>query len=62
MPRLARLDVPGVLHHVIIRGIEHRRIFLNDANRDEFVQEICDMDQRISPGGWGGLSRVLDMR
>jgi hypothetical protein len=22
MPRLARLDAPGVLHHVIIRGIE----------------------------------------
>ena len=24
MPRLARLDNPGVLHHVIIRGIERR--------------------------------------
>jgi len=24
MPRLARLDAPGVLHHVIIRGIERR--------------------------------------
>ena len=27
MPRLARLDAPGVLHHVIIRGIERRNIF-----------------------------------
>jgi REP element-mobilizing transposase RayT len=27
MPRLARLDVPGLLHHVIIRGIERRNIF-----------------------------------
>jgi len=26
MPRQPRLDVPGTLHHVIIRGIERRRI------------------------------------
>jgi len=26
MPRLARLDAPGTLHHVIVRGIEKRRI------------------------------------
>jgi len=28
MPRLARLDAPGVLHHVMGRGIEKRKIFL----------------------------------
>ena len=27
MPRLARLDVPGVIHHVMIRGIERKKIF-----------------------------------
>jgi len=26
MPRQARLDSPGTLHHVLIRGIERRRI------------------------------------
>ena len=26
MPRQARLDAPGTLHHVIIRGIERKRI------------------------------------
>ena len=26
MPRLARLDAPGVLHHIMIRGIERRKI------------------------------------
>jgi len=25
MPRQARLDAPGTLHHVIIRGIEQRK-------------------------------------
>ena len=35
MPRLARLDAPGVLHHVIIRGIERRNIF--EDNKDRVV-------------------------
>jgi len=26
MPRQARSDAPGTLHHVIVRGIEKRRI------------------------------------
>jgi len=26
VPRTARLDAPGVLHHVMIRGIERRKI------------------------------------
>ena len=32
MPRLARLDAPGVLHHVIIRGIERRKIFKDNED------------------------------
>jgi len=27
MPRLSRLDAPGILHHVMIRGIERKKIF-----------------------------------
>ena len=27
MPRQDRLDVAGALHHIILRGIEKRRIF-----------------------------------
>jgi len=37
MPRQARLDAPGTVHHVIIRGIEKRRIVDDDADRQEFV-------------------------
>jgi REP element-mobilizing transposase RayT len=40
MPRSARLDAPGVLHHVIGRGIEKRKIFLNDADRKDFIKRI----------------------
>ncbi len=30
MPRQARLDAPGVLHHVMARGIERGIIFRDD--------------------------------
>ncbi len=37
MPRLARLDAPSVLHHVMGRGIERGDIFLNDQDRNDFI-------------------------
>ena len=40
MPRLARLDAPGVLHHVIIRGIERRRIFKDDKDRNNLITRL----------------------
>ncbi len=40
MPRTARLDAPGVLHHVMIRGIERRRIFRNNRDREDFIERL----------------------
>ena len=40
MPRTARLDAAGILHHVIIRGIEKRSIFRDAADKDWFVQRL----------------------
>jgi len=40
MPRQARLDAPGTLHHVMIRGIEHREIVDNDMDRKDFVSRM----------------------
>ena len=40
MPRQARLDAAGTLHHVIIRGIEKRRIVDDDQDRREFVSRL----------------------
>jgi REP-associated tyrosine transposase len=42
MPRLARLDAPGILHHVIGRGIERKKIFYNDIDRSDFIDRIAD--------------------
>jgi len=40
MPRRARLDAPGTLHHVIVRGIEKRRIVNDVADRKNFVDRL----------------------
>ncbi|PIP43212.1 MAG: hypothetical protein COX17_08305 [Deltaproteobacteria bacterium CG23_combo_of_CG06-09_8_20_14_all_60_8] len=40
MPRQARLDTPGTLHHVIVRGIEKRRIVDDRRDREDFVARL----------------------
>jgi len=40
MPRTARLDIPNLLQHVIVRGIERRDIFIDDNDRHDFVQRF----------------------
>jgi REP element-mobilizing transposase RayT len=40
MPRQARLDAPGTLHHVMVRGIEKRLIFDDDQDRKTFVFKL----------------------
>jgi REP element-mobilizing transposase RayT len=37
MPRQARLDAPGTLHHVMIRGIAGGPIFEDDQDRQDFI-------------------------
>jgi hypothetical protein len=39
MPRQARLDAPGTLHHVMIRGIERSLIFKDDQDRQDFIEQ-----------------------
>ena len=40
MPRQARLDVPGALHHVMIRGINKTDIFTDDQDRRMFLERL----------------------
>ena len=40
MPKKACIDVPGALHHIIVRGTEHRKIFYNDKDRDNFLDRL----------------------
>ena len=41
MPRGPRLDAPGVLHHVMVRGIERRPLFRDDRDRRDFVARLA---------------------
>lgn len=45
MPRTARVEIPSLLQHVIVRGIDKRDIFLKD-------------DRQIQPGRGGACSFV----
>ncbi len=40
MPRKARIDAPGALHHVIVRGIERGKIFRSDSDRQNFLNRL----------------------
>lgn len=43
MPRLARLDIAGLLQHVIVRGIEQRDIFNDDHDRQLLVDRFSSL-------------------
>jgi len=43
MPRTRRLDFPGALHHVCVRGVAGTPIFLDDADREAFVGCLGDV-------------------
>jgi putative transposase len=45
VPRQARLDAPGTLHHVILRGIEKRRVVDDDKDRENFVSRLGNLAQ-----------------
>ena len=40
MPRQARIDVSGLLYHIMIRGIEKRVIFPTREDREDFIERL----------------------
>ncbi len=40
MRRQARLDAPGILHQVMVRGLERRPIFRDDVDRHDFCTRL----------------------
>ncbi len=41
MPRQARLDIPGALHHIMVWGINRSPIFLDDQDRPRFLNRLA---------------------
>ena len=50
MPRKARIDAPGALHHIISRGIESRKIFWTDEDRDNFIDRLAAVLKETATG------------
>ncbi len=40
MPRKARIDAPGALHHITARGIARKKVFDDNADRDFFIDRL----------------------
>ena len=45
MPRQARLDAPGTLQHVMIRGLDGLPIFRGDQDREHFVSRLGQLSE-----------------
>jgi putative transposase len=45
MPRQARLDAPGTLHHVMVRGLDRGAIVMDDTDREAFIARLGDVAQ-----------------
>ena len=43
MPHKARIEAPGALHHIIVCGIERRKIFKDDAGCKSFIERLGDI-------------------
>jgi len=61
MPRSARLDIPGLLQHVIVRGIERRDIFLDDVDRSRFLERFSTLlvKTEIRCFAWSLMSNIF---
>ncbi len=44
-----RIDAPGLLHHIIIRRVEKKAIFLDDRDKEHFLDRL------------GPIARVLNV-
>jgi REP element-mobilizing transposase RayT len=40
MPRKARIDAPGALHHIVLRGIERKAIFKQEQDYQDFLKRL----------------------
>jgi putative transposase len=64
MPRQARIDAPGALHHIIILGIERKPIFKDSPDYQDFLERLGSLltDTSTSPCAWGETTSAVRMR
>ena len=54
MPRQARLDAPGALHHIMVRGINKSAIFNDDQDKIRFLDRLGQkvMERQYAVYAW----------
>jgi REP element-mobilizing transposase RayT len=57
MPRKTRIDASGAVQHIIVRGIERKKIFRNDSDRSNFLTRLNTIvsDTQTTCYGWALL-------
>lgn len=43
MPRKARIDAPGALHYVLLKGMEEKEIFQGESDRVDFLERLAHL-------------------
>ena len=63
MPRQPRLDIPGALYHVIVRGIERRAIFHDQRDKAGFLERFGNLvvDCRLLCYAWALLTNHIHL-
>jgi len=49
-------QAPGVLHHVMGRGIEKKNIFVNNKDRNDFINRLAQLVEESKRGRWFGMN------
>jgi putative transposase len=64
MPRKARVDAPGALHHIIVRGIEKNPIFKDSRDYKNFLLRLGTiLTETATPCyAWALLGNHLHLR
>jgi hypothetical protein len=57
MPRRARIDAPGALHHIICQEIERNRIFQNELGRNDFLNRLSELTQETETRCFNTLAK-----
>jgi putative transposase len=52
MPRIARVDVPGIPHHVIQRGNRRQKTFFSEDDYQAYISFLAEWSQRCAVQIW----------
>ena len=62
MPRRARIDATGALHHIVMRGIERKALFKDDTDREDFIERLSGLPQEMDADAIGRHRSVRGYR